>query len=231
MKSQRRHDLQHNTLDAELAKIIGFFRRNGNRILLVVLVAAVIFAGWIYLDRRANLDRAEVQNTYDQLKLRGMMAGANEQEQIKGFQSLSAQNSVAWIAADSLLELGLIYTRKSLQAEKVEDRDIAAAQATKYFQRVIAEFSSQAPIVAGARLGLGKLAEGKGDFKKAREMYRAVIDTKALAGYPVVGQASRAEAELANLKEDVVLATTLPAWAPKRETKKAQKSLPKNAEK
>ena len=215
MKAERRHDLQHNTLDAELAKGIDFLRKHGNRILMIILVVAVVFAGWVYLDRRAKANKAEVQNAYDQLKMRSIMEKKNEEELIKGYKSLSTQDSVKWIAADSLLELGLIYTAKSLEAKNDEQRDRAVEQAGKYFDQVIAEFSDLPSMVAGARMGLGKLAEGKGDFQKAREMYKAVIDTKVLAGYPVVDQARVAQAELANLNEKIVLAKALPAWASK----------------
>lgn len=226
MKAERRHDLQHNSLDAELAKGIDFFRKYANRILMIILGVAVVFAGWVYLDRRSSTNQAEAQNAYDQLKLRSMLAETNEEELIKGYQSLSAQSSIKWIAADSLLELGLIYTTKSLQAEEVQQRDRAVEQAGKYFDRVIVEFGDLPSMVAGAQMGLGKLAEGKGDFQKAREMYRAVIDTKALAGYPVVDQARLAEAQLVNLNENVVLAEALPAWAPKVETKPDEVVLP-----
>ncbi len=226
MKAERRHDLQQNSLDAELSKGLVFLRKYANKILTVILVIAVIFAGWVYLDRRANANQAEVQNTYDQLKRRGMMAQPDVDELIRGYTSLSEQESVKWIAADSLLELGLIYSEKSLQAGDDKDRSLALEQATRYFDRVIAKFGDLPVMVAGARMGLGKLAEGKGDFQKAREMYKAVIDTEALAGYPVLDQARQAEAALANLNDKIVLATASPAWAQKPETQPADVTIP-----
>ena len=231
MKAERRHDLQHNTLDAELAKGIDFFRRHGNKILLVVLLLAVVFTGWGYLDRRAGATRADVQRQYNQLKRSSLAVGTGEAELLDGFQSLSSQDAVRWIAADSLLQVGLIHSTQSLQTKTSDERDQARLQAKASFNRVIDDFPLQVPIVAGAKLGLAKLAEDEGNFKLAGDLYQAVIDTKALAGYPVVNQARLAKLALANLKNDIVLAKNPPPWTPKVEKKSPAPKAPAQADK
>ena len=54
MKAERRHELEHNTLDNELAKTLSFFRKHGNTIFWCVIIAAVVFMAVTFFHQRAN---------------------------------------------------------------------------------------------------------------------------------------------------------------------------------
>ena len=222
MKSTRRHELQHNALDAELAKIVGFFKKHGTKLSWGVLVLALVALGWVWWTRKATAQRVEVQNRYTRLTQLTASSETYDQELINGFKSLSEQDTVRWVAADSLLKLGRIYATLALLGNEKSQRDEAIPQARKYYQRVIDGFGDFPPFVAAAHVGLGKLAEGQGDFESARGSYKTVLDMPALTGYPVLQQARQASSQLGTFQTPVRLATTMPAWV-RDEIKKKQK--------
>ena len=221
MKSIRRHELQHNVLDAELAKIVGFFKKHGTKLSWAVLILALIALGWVWWTRKADAQKMQVQNQYNRLTQLVASSETYDEELINGFKSLSEQDTVRWVAADSLLKLGRIYATLALLANEKTRQDEAIPQARKYYQRVINGFGDFPPFVAAANVGLGKLAEGKGDFETARGCYKTVLDMPGLAGYPILQQAREAAWQLGTFQTPVRLATTMPAWA-RAELKKRQ---------
>ncbi len=228
MKSTRRHELQHNVLDTELGKVIAFFKKHGTKLSWAVLILVLISLGWVWWNRKAAAQRVEVQNQYDRLTRLAASSGTSDKEVISGLQSLSEQDTVRWIAADSLLQLGRIYATSVLLTDKKQQRDDAFARGCKYYQRVIDGFGDFPPFVAAAHIGLGKLAEGRGDFETARKCYKTVLDMPGLGGYPVLEQGRQAAAQLGTFNTTVHLATTMPAWAraEEKERQKKEESIP-----
>lgn len=214
MKSQRRHELEHNTLDAELAATWAFLKKHGNRLLTVVLVVLVVVVGWVYWNRRNEARRMDVRMRYDRLLLESRNPSADDEQILAGFRELASQEDVGWVAASALLEIGSRHSVQALLAGDAQARQEAIGQARDSFRQVLQRFEQTQPVAAGlARVGLGRLAEGEGDFSAAREHYQAVLDSPVLEGYPVMDQARDALAQLDRLDSSVQLATTRPAWA------------------
>jgi tetratricopeptide (TPR) repeat protein len=213
MKSSRRHELQHNVLGAEIGKIVGFFKKHGTRLSWAVLIAALVALVWVYFDRKADEEKAKVQSEFYRLRGLASLPGASVEELINGFRNLSQQDNVPWIAADSRLILGRTHIIQATQAGKQADKQKAYDEAKKSYQSVIEKFQDHPPYVAAAYLGLGNLAENRGDFDAAREKYQAVLKMSGLKGYPILSQARQAISNLDSFSDEVRFATTLPSWA------------------
>jgi tetratricopeptide (TPR) repeat protein len=214
MKSQRRHELEQNTFDAELARVVGFFRKHGTTLVTVVLVLAVAGLVVVWLNRRAEAQQTEIQNRYDHLRVLAATPEADEQEVIRGFMDLAAQDTVPLIAADAMLQLGRIHATRALVAVDEQSRVQAIQQAQSYYERASQQFADSIPAAAGEALyGLGKLAETQGLFEQAGLYYEQILATPALEGYPVLALARQANTALDTYSQPITLPTTQPAWA------------------
>ncbi len=212
MKSTRRHELQQNTLDTELAWVAGFFRRHGTKLAYGLLAIAILALGFLLWTRRVEKKQAEVQGQYDRLLARLRQPHAKQDELLGELHSLGEQDTIPWIAADATLTLARLYAARVLSAATPESRQEALQRARTTYRRVIDTFPEAPAPVAAARVGLGKLAEDQGDFAAARRYYQSVLDLPGLAGYPVRTLARQALNHLAAMGPPARLATTLPAW-------------------
>lgn len=214
MKSERRHELQHNSLADELGQIRTFLQKHGTRISWALLLVAAAVLGWVLLNRRTESQHVELQMRYDQLKRQAsFIEESNVEELVSGFTGLAEQGSVDWIAADSLLELGRIHATRALQAAEQVEVDAALARARQSYQQVIGRFDDLPVMKAAARVGLGKVAESQGKLDEARTLYQAVLDEAQLEGYPVFSHARQALATLNTYQEQsIALASNRPAW-------------------
>jgi predicted negative regulator of RcsB-dependent stress response len=213
MKSERRHELQQNSLAEELGQIQGFLQKHGTKLSWGLLIVAAVVLGVVMLNRRSQSQQVDTQMRYDQLKRQAIFIDEkNSPELIAGFTGLAGQDTVRWIAADSLLELGRIHANTALQAEEPAEVDSALARALQSYQQVLGRFEDLPAMAAAARVGLGKIAEGQGQLDKAREHYQAVVDSPQMEGYPVYYHARDALATLNGYQNPVALATTQPAW-------------------
>ncbi len=221
MKSERRHELQKNTLDAELMKLKGFYQKHGTKISWgLVIVAAVVLAVVLW-NRRTDQKRADVQYQYEQVQRLTNQPGANREEVIAQLTELTQQSTVPWVAADAAFALGQLYAIESLTAPTEETKKQAIESARAEYARVIEQFDDFPVAVAGAQLGLGKIEEGLGNFEAARKHYQAVLDMPSLDGYPVKSLAQEALQQVNSMGSTAKLATTLPAWL--EEQRKAEK--------
>jgi len=201
MKSQRRHELEHNTLDTEINKTINFFKKHLNKILAVVLVALVLIVSWMWWDRSRTQKAWEVQSQYDQLcvnmnQSKGDPAATDKL--INGFLNLSKDSSSPQIAANSLLQIATLYSLQGLGAVESDEQKKAFDQATSYYKKVVSECGKFPFVVAGAKIGLGKLAETRNDIPEARKLYEAAAKTPGIDGYPVkkLAEASLVQIEI-----------------------------------
>ncbi|MBN1554737.1 MAG: hypothetical protein JXA11_08325 [Phycisphaerae bacterium] len=212
MKSERRHELHQNTLREELTKLRSFFQKYGSKLSWGLLILAVIALGVVLWNRRTARNRADVQYQYDQVNRLSIQPDVNRQEIYTRLRELSNQDTVEWVAADASLALGQMYAVEALTATTTEARDKARQSAETEYRRILDSFGDHPVTVAGAQLGLGKLAEGQGDFDAARKRYQIVLSMSGLDGYPVKTFAQEAMNQLNTLGTPVRLATTLPAW-------------------
>jgi hypothetical protein len=212
MKAQRRHELQHNVLDAELAKGVQFVR--GHRTLLgwAGAVAVIAVAVLFYMLHHSSQKRLEVQAQYERLT---MDPEITEQEQADGLKTLS-QASDKYYAALALARLGDLYARQLVGAALMPpaQQNEFAETAAGYYRRVIDNYPDQKQAVAEAHLGMGKLQESRGDAAAARTEYQSVLVMRETAGWPVGVQAQLAMQGLESYKGPVRMATTTSASAP-----------------
>lgn len=212
MKSQRRHELQKNTLDAEITRLRTFYQKHGSKLSWGLVIVAAIVLGVVFWNRRAERQRADVQYQYDQVQRLSVQPNVNREEIVTRLRALSEQDTVLWVSADAAFTLGRMHAIEALTAPSLEARGKALQAARADYNRVIDAFDDHPVAVAGAQLGLGKLEEGQGNFDAARKRYQIVLDMPGLDGYPVKTLAQEALRQLNTLGTSVRLATTLPAW-------------------
>ena len=215
MKARRRHELQHNVLDAELARGVDFLRRRRTLIVWsLVLVAAGILA-ITYAVRSAQAKERSLQDTYDRLIT---SPAVTAQEFLDGMKSL-AECTNKRLAAMATVQVGKYYSAQFLAAGGVwadpRERDLGD-QAAAYFHRAIDQFSDHRQVVAEAHLGLGRLAESTGDFAAAAGEYKTVKGMADLVGTPAVTEATEALGRLDRIKAPVRMASTSSAPAAPR---------------
>ncbi|MCK5114683.1 MAG: tetratricopeptide repeat protein [Phycisphaerae bacterium] len=225
MKSERRHELEHNTLDAEISKTVTFFKRHLNKILTIILVVLVLVVGWMWWDRTQAKKAWEEQSQYDQLCNQIGATNATPEKNdklIKGFLELSRNSSSSEIAANSLLQIATLYSLQGLNANDSDTQDKAYKKAESYYKQIVSEYDELPFIVAAAKIGLGKLAETRKDIPEAKKQYQAAADTPGIKGYPVKKLADDSLLSLDDFDGNVKLASTLPKWA---QTEQAARKL------
>ena len=227
MKSERRHELEHNTLDTEISKTINFFKKHLNRILTVVLIALVLIVGWMWWDKHKAKKAWESQSQYGQLC--GQLDIQTNQDNIdpdtiskliNGFLNLSNDSSSPEIAANSLLQIAKLYSLQGLNANESGEQKKAFGHAENYYKKVVSECGEFPFIVAGAKIGLGKLAENRNDFSEAGKLYQSAKNTPGIDGYPVKKLAEAALLKIKGFDGNVKLARELPEWAQAEEDAK-----------
>jgi tetratricopeptide (TPR) repeat protein len=214
MKSERRHELQHNALDAEIAKTAAFFKQHGMRLLWgAVIVAVVVLAiRWYAVDR----SRAQAEYAAHYSSLSGSLpyaTGEKRQVIISGLKALVEEGRIPRLAALACVDLGDAYASRMVEAGE-EERASLVAQARSYYQQAIEGYPTEALACGKARIGLAKLAESLGDFEEAGKQYQAAEEIIELRGQPVAALARSGRDKLENLARPVALATTAPATQP-----------------
>ena len=230
MKSERRHELEHNTLDTELSKMVTFFKSHGVKLIYGVLIVVLAIVGFRYYQNQHITKSLNYQTRYEQLVGKSMDPATNQQELISGFEELAEQTTTPYLAANSLLQMGKLFVIQSILSAPGEGVEAAKKAAVKY-QRVISEHTDLSEQMASARMGLAVLAENRGDFPAARKEYETILAMNGLSGYPVLAQATAALDGLNKWTRPATLAPTLPAWikpdpAPAAPTLPALPTLP-----
>ena len=218
MKSRRRHELQHNVLDAELGRVIAFFKKRGAQIAWGVVIAALIVLVVVYVRGKRRQEREEVLANYN-YAVRSLEApGAGSDELLGLFKQLAEQDTNEPVAAMACVHVGDLYSLRMLLAgagqSEAEDKSLAKKAAT-WYRQAIEDHPDELLAVAKAHLGLAKLAESKRDFATARSEYQVAVEAAAkthkMPGRLVVNEAERAMDRLERISEPVAMATTSPA--------------------
>ena len=212
MKSRRRRDLKQNVLDAELGKVVDFFRRRGTYVAWGVLGLALIALIIWYVHRRNQGRLSAIQTEYDNV-VRLQNVPDSEARVLSGLQRVVEQGK-KWMAADACVRMGDILARRSLRVEAPSQREELMEKAARYYRKAINEFPDQFLAQAKAHFGLGKLAETRGDFTAAGDRYQAVAEIPKAAGYPIAGFAMDSLNRLPKVKVPVPMATTMPSTQP-----------------
>ena len=211
MKSERRHELEHNTLDTELSKMVTFFKSHGVKLIYGVLIVVLAVVGFRYYQNQHITKALNYQTRYTQLVGKSMDPATNQQELISGFEELAEQTTTPYLAANSLLQMGKLFAIQSILSAPGEGVEAAEKAAVKY-KRVISEHTDLPEQTASARMGLAVLAENRGDYPAARKEYETILAMNGLSGYPVLAQATAALEGSKKWTRPATLATKLPAW-------------------
>jgi len=207
MKAQRRHDLKHNALDAELVKILEYLKKHIAGIVLAIL--AVVAATWIGLTvyQRNEAAVSVPRQQYDHLRSLDISTPDGRSNALADFEELSTQTGNPRIAAMACIEAGDICVRQQVAGDFVSG---ALDKAQKHYQRVIDEFSEIPAATGRAHLGLARLAEGKGSFEVARDHYQQVVALGDKTSLLAKNSAIAALKILGDLEKPIRLATTRP---------------------
>ena len=207
MKTQRRHELKHNALDAELVKILDYLKKHVKGIILVILaIVAAISVGLAFVRNRAAAVSVPRQQ-YDHLKGLDTSTADGRVAALAGFEELSTQTGNTHVAAMACVEAADICMRQRVAGDYVSG---ALDKAQKHYKRVIGEFSAIPAATGRAHLGLARLAEGKGDFAIARDHYQQIIVLGEQTSLLATDLAKNALAALADIEKPIHLATTRP---------------------
>jgi len=216
MKSTRRHELQQNTLQDELARVGGWFKRHFNAISwgLLAVAVAVVLVLWL-TGRKAKVTES-IHRRYVQLQ---SQPAGDEQfaELFQGFQDLAVQAAGAddtYIAAGCWVQAGNLGLHRLVMTDDLTDAQRAdlVRQTRRCYETALSEHADQVLWAGKARLGLGRLAESvePPDLEAARSHYTKLAESDQLAHTPLQWAAQEALQRLEADRQPVRLAAAVP---------------------
>jgi len=198
MKSKHRHELQTNELADGLSHIGDFTRKNSVTIIGVVLIVIGLLTwGPIKAMRyRADFQRqANVTRQIGSIDQNKILTTQSRQQNTQAANRLLLTANYLEIAAKEaknpqLAALALIKRGETLRADlhysgtDAEPEIVRSqiAEATKSYQQAIKKAGDNASLVAMAKFGIGLCAEEVGNFDKARQVYKNILDNPDFEG-------------------------------------------------
>ncbi len=189
MKTERRHELQHNELADFLTDIGEKAKPYAKGILGVVLAGLVILCAYLYLNKRAEAEEGESWNdawiaisNRDQDRLR---------EVIAKFPNKPAAHWAQLVLADIELSRG----ETSLFAQKSTGHDLIHSAFEDY--QHVKENAVHPLLREQALFGMARSQESLGQLSKAREAYEEIVKN-----YPNGPYSKRAQQRLDDLARD-----------------------------
>lgn len=183
MDSDRRHELETNDLKEFLDNFKDFWDKHGNKVLLVLIVGLLAFAGPRYYknwqDGKADDANAALSGATSPDAL---LAVAEEHEIVRDVATLRAGDILFGQA------------RSSAVAGETEDADKALKRAATAYTAVAQRGRTTLFQINGYE-GLAKVASAQGDRDKAAEHYEKIIE---LSGDTYTTHAARAEQSIKN---------------------------------
>jgi hypothetical protein len=233
MKSERRHELQRNTLEVEILKVWEFLKLRGNLLAWVGLGIAAVILGIVWYVRTSRSE-AEGQQTQFERAVLPSGRGQTEEQRQATLEKIAADRSHPLWAANADVALGdTLSLRLASQWPNLSDGDRSAirAQAEGYYNRAISDFPKETAAVAKARYGLGKLAESWGDVETARKEYEEVLAGEiSLRGQPIRELVAEAMGRLNQFQGVVNMPASAPASGPStQESQPASATAPASA--
>jgi len=199
MKTERRHDLQHNVLDSELTKIVGFFRKYGNQLFWGAIIGAAVVLVVAFARNRIRNRQIEAYGRYGRLHAGVEMAPAELAGAWLEFAGTTHNRRLAGLA---IVEAGNNNLLLFLEAGAVDGQALLA-EAEERFQRVISEYADEPVAVAKAHFGLSAVAKNRRDWDTTRSELEAVLAMEQVTSTPVTVEARAMLDELPSLAEPV----------------------------
>jgi len=209
MKTERRHDLQHNVLDNELTKVADFFRKYGNQLFWGVIIGVAIVLVVVFARNTFRRRQMEAYGRYGRLQAGVETAPAELARAWLEFAQTTHNKKLAGLA---LVEAGNNNLVLFLGAGAV-DGQAFLAEAEELFQRVISEYADKPLAVAKAHFGLSAVAKNRREWDTARSELEAVLAIEQATSTPVTAEARAMLDQLGSLAEPVAFVSR-PAITP-----------------
>lgn len=207
MDADRRHDLEHNALDSELSKLLGFFKTNGNRIFWAVIILGLGLMLLLFAHTHRQKRRMAEEARYRAIYTTAPDMTPEERQaftngistQLVEFAETANDRT---LGARAMIEAGNIELDRYLVGGADEERLVSAED---IFNRAKADFADQPIVVAQAQFGLGVVAENRLQLLDARDAYNAVLGMPGTEGTPIAQAAKQKIAQLPDLAHPVRL--------------------------
>lgn len=215
MKTARRHELRENDLAQQIGAAADALRQHG---LPIILGVVVVIAAVVGVNLYASNQAAAVDEAWKSLGLSAGALGKTPEERITKYREL-AEQKVSPVLSGLALKLAAD-TAVNAMTEARGKNDAAAVrkwndQAKQFYERVRNEYDGVTSAAGAARLGLGFLAEDRGEYKEAESIYKTLIADARFANTPFVEQAKYRVEQMPKWQTKVVFApASRPASAP-----------------
>lgn len=189
MKTERRHELRTNELSQQIDHVGDYVKQNAAVLTAVVIVAAAIVGGvfW-YVKQQQNT----VATAWATLSDRTGTADASQR--LDSYQGVANQNLDPVVTVRAWINVGetaMMELFKSKKAEAVAAGEKNYAQIAEDAYSKVRSLASKDPGPLGqAIMGLGLLAERRGDMNRAKQCYQEITEGSLFADSPLKRQAA-----------------------------------------
>ncbi len=211
MKTEERQKLKSNELEETINKEVEYLRDHWQQGLTVIAVIMIGIGGYMWVSQiiasSKSSNQEGLQNAIVQLDILKMQAASQaslgddpESLSVKPYDPSSLVANLNEVSGDSidmmaaLKKADAIRSQLYYKSEQLSDSEKAEIikNASALYEQVKTEYSDGAFAVGEASIGLGLIAEDKGDLDAATKIYQAIIDDteKLFAGtiYPTKAQ-------------------------------------------
>jgi len=254
MKAEERHKLKSNELADSLKELSEFFNRHSSKLLAGVIAILILAAAVLWTQKN------EAASQYERIRLLQNLIAQSNQLQYRAAQQARVQPEentteeflynvepqAGLLAELAQMETGspvgitallqqaqnlrsqLLYSDKAMSEQEQLDLN---RRTEIIYQRVISECPKQAVVAATARFGLALLAEDRGKWDQAKQMYETITDDKEgqLAGTTLPFHAQKRLNLLDGINQPIVFPeapletiTETPTEAPAKDSPKEQ---------
>jgi len=217
MKSQRRHELQQNTLSVELSQVGQWVRQNATKLALAALVVALLVLVGTYI-YRSYRDTA-IERTY---LLYNWLAGSElpalddaRKQELAQEDGLEGALATYLLGRDRMTaSFNEMWKDGGGDTEKVRE---LRSEAQDYFQATLAEADEHPILGAQAHYSLAVIYEDRGEYDKALQQCKALLNMDQVSsGYWMYDWAQDKQAALERSMDQARSARMVPV-APLRQ--------------
>lgn len=213
MKKERRQELHQDDLSVQLEKVKETVKRNA-AILTIIVVAAALAVSGVYWYRSSKT--AERNQAWAALS--PMDASTPPAELVESFESVARQQVSPAITRSAWLKTGAAALNAALSAppagKPAPDRGEMLKTAESAYRQVVDNAGDDKTALGQAMIGLGIVAESRGQIDEARTWYQRAKDEAALKETPLAAEAAYRLEGLAHWAEPVEFPPPAPAPAP-----------------
>lgn len=191
MRSDRRHELQTNELSTQIEKVSESVKQNATLLTAIVGGAiVVIVVGIWFVNQRANAQ----SDAWSRLRV-NRNDNTPATELLTKFEAVAKDNVSPAITRSAWLKVGqtamfeLMQNRDPNEAPDPEARKKLQASAEEAFKSVVANPGNDFTALGRALMGLGTIAEDRGEFDKAKDYYEQVVSNGKLKTTAIAGEA------------------------------------------